>query len=151
MRRVPSLMVVAAALVVLLAALATLQYRWLADVSQAERDRMRAGLQSRAADFSEAFDRELSRTYVAFHVDGEALGADPARVLADAYARWQSSASAPALIDTIYLLEAGNAPAWSLRRFDPTRSALEAVQWPASPEKWPHRHPAASVPGMQRL
>ena len=60
MRRVPWLMVVAAALVALLAALATLQYRWLGDVSQAERERMRAGLQTRASDFSEAFDRELS-------------------------------------------------------------------------------------------
>ena len=57
MRRVPWLMIVAVALVALLGALATLQYRWLGDVSQAERERMRAGLQTRASDFSEAFDR----------------------------------------------------------------------------------------------
>jgi len=39
MRRVPWLMIVAVALVALLGALATLQYRWLGDVSQAERER----------------------------------------------------------------------------------------------------------------
>jgi signal transduction histidine kinase len=150
MRRVPWLMVVAAALVALLAALATLQYRWLGDVSQAERERMRAGLQTRASDFSEAFDRELSRTYVAFHVDGEALGADPARVIADAYSRWQSAAAVPALIDAVYLLEAGNEPALLLR-FDPTRNALEPVDWPPSFDKWRRGHPAASLPGMKGL
>src|SRR5438309_838312 len=121
MRRVPWLMIVAVALVALLGALATLQYRWLGDVSQAERERMRAGLQTRASDFSEAFDRELSRTYAAFHVDGEALSADPARAIADAYSRWQSDAAVPALVEAVYLLEAGDQRELTLRRFDPSK------------------------------
>src|SRR5437867_5680469 len=151
MRRVPWLMVVAAALVALLAALATLQYRWLGDVSQAERERMRAGLQTRASDFSEAFDRELSRTYMAFQVDGEALSAAPSRVISDAYSRWQSTAAVPALIDVVYLLDARTGPALSLRRFDSTHSALEPAAWPPSLDRWRRQHPAAAVPGMRPL
>ena len=149
MSRVPWSLVVAAALVALLAAVATLQYRWLGDVSQAERERMRAGLQTRASDFSEAFDRELSRTYVAFHVDGEALSADPGRVMAEAYARWQSTAAAPALIDALYLLEVDNQPEWSLARFDPARATVERADWPPSLEKWRRRpHAPAALPGV---
>ena len=151
MRRVPWLMIVAVALVALLGALATLQYRWLGDVSQAERERMRAGLQTRASDFSEAFDRELSRTYAAFHVDGEALSADPARAIADAYSRWQSDAAVPALVEAVYLLEAGDQRELTLRRFDPARATLQPVDWPPSFDTWRWRHLAAPLPGMKSL
>jgi signal transduction histidine kinase len=153
MSRAPWSLIGAAALVALLAALATLQYRWLGDVSQAERERMRAGLQTRASDFSEAFDRELSRTYVAFHVDGEALSADPGRVMADAYARWQATAAAPALIDALYLLEAGNRTEWSLARFDPARAAMERADWPPLLEQWRRRSQphVPALPGMRPL
>ena len=51
----------------LLATLATFQYRWLGEVSEAERARMRDTLQTRVADFTTAFDRELTQIYVAFH------------------------------------------------------------------------------------
>jgi len=44
-------------LLVLLVTLGTLQYRWLGEVSEAERVRMRDGLRARAADFAESFDR----------------------------------------------------------------------------------------------
>ena len=54
-------------LLALLATLATYQYRWLGEVSNAERERMRSGLQTRASDFAQAFDRELTQIYLAFH------------------------------------------------------------------------------------
>ncbi len=128
--RMPWQMILAAALVLLLAALATLQYRWLGDVSQAERERMRAGLRTRVADFSEAFDRELTRVYLAFHVDARALTADPAHTIADAFTGWQSAAAAPALVDAAYLIEGGAAQTLTLRRFDPARRTLDPADWP---------------------
>ena len=67
-RRVPWQLLAAAVLLVLLATLATFQYRWLGDVSQAERERMRASLRTRAAEFTQAFDAELTRMYVAFRL-----------------------------------------------------------------------------------
>ena len=51
---------------VLLALLAFLQYRWLGQVSDGERERMRATLETRARDFAEEFDRELGKAVSAF-------------------------------------------------------------------------------------
>ena len=55
----------AVALLGLIALLATLQYRWLGQISAAERDRMAATLRTRASGFAEDFDRELNRAYSA--------------------------------------------------------------------------------------
>ena len=68
MRRTPWQLLAAALLLVLLAILATLQYRWLGEVSEAERERMRASLRTRATEFGQEFDAEVTRAYVAFHV-----------------------------------------------------------------------------------
>src|SRR5215468_5441725 len=64
--RWPWQLLVASLLVALLATLATFQYQWLGEVSQAERERMRASVRTRATDLSREFDSELTRTYVAF-------------------------------------------------------------------------------------
>ena len=61
--------VIAAALLGLIALLATLQYRWLGQISGAERERMRATLDLRAKAFGEDVDRELTRAYLLFEVD----------------------------------------------------------------------------------
>jgi signal transduction histidine kinase len=81
------------------------------------------------------------------------LSADPARVMADAYARWQSTAPVPALIDALYLVESGTQAEWSLRRFNPSRAALERADWPPSLDRWRRRpHPSApALPGMRPL
>ena len=50
-----------AALVVLVATLATLQYHWLGQVSEAERDRLQTSLRQSAKDMADDFDRELLR------------------------------------------------------------------------------------------
>src|SRR5262249_6579477 len=119
----------ALALLVLLAALGTLQYRWLGEVRDAERERMRANLRARAADFSEAFDRELTRIYVAFHVDSGRLGTDPAGALADAYARSQTTDGRPGLVDAVYLLEGRQL---SKLHVDSDHPAIREVEWPAA-------------------
>src|SRR4029078_3483237 len=99
-------LVAGALLLVLLAILATLQYRWLGEVSEAERERMRASLRTRATELAHAFDAALKRAHarsqecdadltrasVAFHVGSDQLDADAAATLADAYTRWQAGA-----------------------------------------------------------
>ena len=130
LRRWPWQLLVAALLLVLLGTLATLQYRWLGEVSQAERERMRAGLRTRASEFSQEFDRELTRTYVAFHVDGERLDADPAATLGEAYAKWQASTPTPDLVRALYLVDGRIGDVSQPRRFDLDRRVLEASAWP---------------------
>jgi len=130
MRRFPWPLVVSAALVALLALLATLQYRWLGEVSEAERDRMRAGLRTRATEFARDFDGELTRTYVAFHVSADALDADAPVALADAYAKWRAATIAPALVSQVYLLRGDDIASARLRRLDVDRRSLDDVPWP---------------------
>src|SRR6478609_8291704 len=90
-------LVAGTAIAVLLAMLATFQYRWLGEVSEAERARMRETLQTRAADFTQAFDRELTQIYVAFHSAPDLADADPARAIGAELARAQASATVPGL------------------------------------------------------
>ena len=123
-------------LTVLLVTLAVLQYRWLGEVSEAERARMRAGLQTRAADFTQEFDRELTRIYVAFHGEPDTIGLGPAAATAAQLAKAQASAPAPGLIREVFLLESQGPRPGILQRFDPTSRTLQPAEWPAPLESW---------------
>src|SRR5438552_2785402 len=130
--RLPLQLVAAAILLVLLVVLATLQYRWLGAVSDAERDRMRTGLRTRASEFAREFDAEITRTFIAFHVDGDALERDAAGTLLHAYQRWRSPAPVADLVQAIFLVEQRSELASrELRRLDLDRRILEPAAWPA--------------------
>ena len=129
-------MAVAAALLGLITLLATLQYRWLGRISDAQRERMTATLNSRAGAFAQDFDRELTLAYMLFQVEAGLSGAAadqglPAR-LAARYERWQATARYPKLIREIYVAgRAGDSPA-TLDRFVPSARAVEPAEWPAA-------------------
>jgi len=129
-RRTPWQLLAAAVLLVLLAILATLQYRWLGEVSEAERERMRASLRTRATELAQEFDAELTRAYVAFHVGSDQLDVDAAATLADAYTRWQASAKIPALVSAVYMADGRMLDAAELRRLDPAARTLTPIAWP---------------------
>jgi signal transduction histidine kinase len=137
-------------LLVLLAALATLQYRWLGEVGEAERERMRASLRTRASEFTQEFDAELTRTYTAFQIDGDRLDADPSGALAAAYAQWQASTTTPGLVRGVYVAEGRTFASAKLQRFDPDRGALETVAWPPALAGLMQRTPRMlpQVPGL---
>jgi signal transduction histidine kinase len=120
----------AAVLLVLLAALATLQSRWLGEVSEAERERMRAGLRTRAAAFSQEFDSELTRLFLAFQMERDLLDRDPAAAIGGAFSRWQSAALAPGIVRGIYIASGMTLESTKLQRFDRAGGRLETVQWP---------------------
>ena len=130
MRRIPWQLPTAAILFVLLAALATLQHRWLGEVSEAERERMRAGLRTRASAFSQEFDTELTRVFLAFQMDADLLDRDPAAALGDAYDRWHGAASAPAIVSGIYVVSGMAIESAKLQRFDPVHRTLGPAEWP---------------------
>ncbi len=118
-------MLLAVGLLALLPVLAVLQYRWLGEVSQGERERMRRILENSAAQFCQEFDRELSYAYLAFQ--GQAM--DPAD-LAERHRRWMENAQHPALIGAIYQASFGPAGESVLERFRESDGALERIEWP---------------------
>ena len=136
MRRAAWQFVVAATLLLLLTILGTLQYRWLGEVSDAERDRLRASLRTRAAELVDDFDREISRTYRAFHVDSEMFDKDPGGTLADAYTQAQAASIVGGLVKAVFLVDARTDHA-RLEQLEPARRQLTPVlPWPDALAKW---------------
>jgi two-component system sensor histidine kinase SenX3 len=130
----PSLYVVAAALLGLIALLATLQYRWLGQVSAAERERMQASLTTRSTAFVQDFDREITRAYLMFQIDSLSDGANLAAQVADRYDRWQATSRYPRLVKEIYIVPQEDAEAEQVRRFNTTTRFIEPAPWPESLE-----------------
>src|SRR5207237_7221005 len=131
--RAPSfVLLVAAALVALLALLATLQYRWLGQVSAGERERMQTTLRASTARFTQDFDREIGRIYFGLQIDESTVRARNWHDYAEHYRRWQQSAPYPRLVRDLYLVERGADERADARlfRFDPTNETFTPTDWP---------------------
>ena len=129
--RVP-MAVIAGALLGLIALLASLQYRWLGQISGAERDRMKATLNNRATAFAQDVDRELTRAYLMFQLDVIQAEQAPAAAMTARYDRWQASARYPRMVKDIYIVAAREGESVApLQHFDSTTRFLEPVEWPA--------------------
>ncbi len=122
-------LLVPAALVGLVAWLAALEYRWLDQVSQADREQRRASLQQRAQDFADDFDRELSRLYVLLQTASMSVekGADAA--FAERYDAWRETARDPQMLRAIYWARAG-AHRPTLAEYRPATRTFTRVPWP---------------------
>jgi signal transduction histidine kinase len=121
---------VAAAMLGLIAVLATLQYRWLGQISAAERERMRATLNTRATGFAHDFDRELTRAYLLFQVDAAGEPDDIAARLSARYDRWHATARFPRMIGGIYVVAAEGARDLAIQRFNLSTRLVEPAEWP---------------------
>ncbi|HUF47680.1 MAG TPA: HAMP domain-containing sensor histidine kinase [Vicinamibacterales bacterium] len=132
-RRLPLGILLPGGLVVLLASLAVLQYRWLGQVSEAEREALSRSLAQRAHEFAEDFDREISRVYFAFQLGEEPIEVDRPDVLEKRFASWRAVARYPELVRHVYLVtHEGGQPL--LRRYNADRPAFESLAWPATLE-----------------
>lgn len=114
----------------LLALLASLQIRWLGAVSRAEQARMRSSLQVGAERFKQDIDAELTRLYVTFQVDADALNADRPDY-SSAYSRWLMTATWPGLAKEIYWIRESKNGVLELMDFDRERNVVSPVAWPA--------------------
>ena len=141
MRRIHWQLPAAIVMLVALAALATLQHRWLGEVSEAERERMRAGLRTRASAFAQEFDGEITRLFLAFHVDPDLLDGDPAAAIAGAFAAWQAATPAPAIVRGIYIASGATIETATIQRFDPAARTLAPAEWPREFQELRRRGP----------
>ncbi len=119
-----------AALLGLIALLATVQYRWLGAISDAERDRMKATLTARASDFAQDFDRELTRAHLLFQLEPMQEETSIAARLAARYDRWQSTARYPRMIKDVYVVAIDASEKPGLQRFNASTGFIEPADWP---------------------
>jgi len=118
-----SLTVLTAALIVL----GTLQYRWIGDLANAERQRMRAGIEFAAHHFSDEFDHELTRMFLAFQLPMPDATADH---LLHRYDEWAAAARDPKIVRAVYFVPPFEPD--HLQLIDPATRSVRPAAWPAS-------------------
>jgi signal transduction histidine kinase len=116
-----------------LGVLATLQYRWIDEVSRAEQQRLRASLTAAAERFGEDFDRELARVFHYFLLRPPSAEGVEER-LAERYRLWLAGAPYPDLVGDLWLAyrsDRGDGGSPRLRRLDAESGRFVDVPWPA--------------------
>jgi len=104
-RRVSAVTILVGVVMLLVPALAYMQYQWLGQLSTAERERMQRTLRTAAAQFATEFDSELSRTLVSLQVDGQTIRDQNWGAYAERYSAWATSASEPRLVRDVWLVD----------------------------------------------
>jgi signal transduction histidine kinase len=118
----------AGTLLVALAVLGTLQYRWIGDLSAAEEQRLRGALDSGARHVAEDVDREIGRLGGTFR-DASTSADDIARSLR----QWTASARGEQLLEGVYVTRGRGTemPPLQVLKTAPNKAWLVDVGWPA--------------------
>ena len=117
------------ALLAALVALAILQYQWIARLSEAERERMQAGLDSAATRFCDGFDLELTRASRILQPGDGLEEGDLAADLSSRLARWRQAAPEPGLVRELLVVTRLGRGEVELRRLDEPARRLEPAEW----------------------
>jgi hypothetical protein len=118
------------ALLLLVGTLGKLQYRWLGQVSEAERKQLSESLDRRAREFGEEFDREITRLYQALQ-SGQAFDPASPEVFARRYDQWAATSATPGILKTVHFAMAKQ-PSFELYRYDPSARRFTRTDWPES-------------------
>jgi signal transduction histidine kinase len=142
-------------LVLLLIRLATLQYRWIGEVSQAEEDRMRAAARRAADGVATDFNREISRVFEYFGLAPRPTAQDSelGPLIAENTRRWAAESRFPSLIAEIFVArpEGENE---DLNRVNVSTGSLEPAAWPSEFEaarQWVKTGPQTPLRGTMQF
>ncbi len=122
------------ALLALLALLATIQYRWIGQVSQLESHHLRATLVSSTRRLAADFDREVTRAFLYFHPERSETPGDWRGRVARQLQRWTSEAPYPRLVRDVLHVHRGEAGRLDVEILRPGSGRFEAIPWPAELE-----------------
>jgi len=144
-RRVSAVTVLVGVVMLLVPALAYMQYQWLGQLSTAERERMQRTLRTAAAQFANEFDSELSRTLISLQVDGQTIRDQNWTAYAERYSAWANSDGDSRLVRDVWLVDTkpgttlppldGTSPIPTeklrLHKFNAQELVFEDAEWPA--------------------
>jgi signal transduction histidine kinase len=134
----PALLILNLVVMGLLVLLAFLQYRWMGQVSEADRDRRKAALQETAARFCGDLDRELTRAFFHFSLDHHEareldylhLRESASPLYASLYSSWVAGAPSRNIVSSLFFADRGRDGTPRLARFNRDTSRFELVEWP---------------------
>ncbi len=122
-----TLIVMIGALLALLATLGAVQYVWLGQISEAERERLHQHLQTDMQNFARDFNKEIRAAYYTFQVEaGDWQKKDYANFNIRRQL-WQRQTAYPQLVRDFYFVE-GNAPPL---RYDAAAQSFQTAEWTA--------------------
>jgi signal transduction histidine kinase len=121
---------VVAVLASVLIVLAVLQYLWIGQVSNAERERMQAGLNTAVGQFRRELNYELQQVAAAFQLDPAALDERDWGALARRYESWTATAGNARIISGLYVWEPAADNSSRLLRLNTALRRFETVAWP---------------------
>ena len=126
---------VTVALLILLPALAVLQYQWVGQLSTAARERLQRNVRIAAAQFREGFDGELVRAVLSLQVGPATVREGVSERYSDRYNTWLNTAGHPQIVSNVLVVD-GDSGQLRLRRWNPESDALEATDWRPPLEGW---------------
>ena len=143
-RRVSAVTILVGVVMLLVPALAWMQYQWLGQLSTAEGERMQRTLRTAAAQFATEFDTELSRTLVSLQLDAQTARAQNWIAYAQKYSSWVSNSREPRLVRDVWLVDTlpgtelpvldSNTPVpidrLRIRKWNTLSLAFEDAAWP---------------------
>jgi hypothetical protein len=123
----------AGVLFLLLVVLATLQYRWIGEVSEAERDRLRASARRAADRVAADFDLEIARALHEFGLPPGSPDADASLGphVAAVAKRWAAESRFPSLVKEVFVIERAADGTLRLDRVNLSSGSLEPSDWPS--------------------
>ncbi len=136
------------ALLVALLVLAALQYRWIAQLGDAEKARARARLEEASRAFCDDLDRELERA-LAFCNAPLAPPGEEVSLVSARLNRWKESALFPQLVSDVFLARLDGEGRVSLFRIDASKGEALPCDWPASLEPLRRLLPGHPGPPLQ--
>lgn len=136
----PSVLIVVVALLVLVPLLAVLQYRWIGQISEQERERMQATVQTAAFHFSRTFGEEFTTMLRIFGADPRHVKGDLSFDMAMRLQEWESQTRHPHLLRQLTYVRwdesGGNIWPFDGMQFKRSAGAVESVL-PADPSRDP--------------
>jgi two-component system sensor histidine kinase SenX3 len=112
-------------LLLVLCALAVLQFRWIDQVAQAERERAKRDLTSAVSNLERDFDIEITRVVATFEFP--ALNASE---FSDRYREWLRLSPYPAVIRGVYVLDTRK-PSAAVKEALPGEPPIRSIDWEA--------------------
>jgi signal transduction histidine kinase len=117
------------AMAILLPLLATLQYYWLGQVSEAATERLQTSLRANANRFRQDFNREFIRAYLNFQMDSLAPAQDIERYHWERFEHWKQTAPYPRLFSEVFVVNYDEQGRHRLSRLNVQARRFELTEW----------------------
>ena len=121
---IPTVVLLAA----MLATLAVLQYRWIGQTSDGERDRLQKSAKIAAENLSREFDRELTRIYLGLQIDAASFERKNWENYSSRFERTQTAAAYPELVKEVFIAD-NEGGTLHLSVYDKTTGQFEKTAW----------------------